>query len=300
MADPPSYQVAENWDRVVDDYDEFMRPFSRRVAQLVLDAADPLPGEDFLDLATGTGVMAEMAIRRPDLVVAVDFAPRMIDALRAKIEDLHGPERVDGLVACHVMDAHELSFPAGSFASVGVNLSLPYFRDPIAALRQARRVLWSRGRIVISVIAEAGLTTLIAPIFDAIWSAEPSYVPPTATGGAVLSSAEGLRHALETAGFSAIEIDAHLIEFPIADANRYWKRWALDAPPVADLFRSVDTGARNAAMPSFVNAIEARRTGPELSIPVEVLVAQARRTTTAYRTKLTGQRPHDRPQDYSD
>jgi len=277
MTSLPTHQVPEVWDRAQPAYDEFVRPFSERVGELVLDAADPVPGEHFLDLGAGTGAMAERAIRRPDLVVAVDFAPRMIETLSSRIEGVYGKEHIDWVLASHVMDAHTLSFDAEHFGSVGSNLSLPYFRDVPVVLGQIRRILWNRGRLAISTIADAGHKALLAPVFNAIWSVDPGYLPPEPTSAPSLFSEAELESLLQAAGFGEISFASHEVAFPIEDPARYWRQWALDTPSTAGIFGTIDAATREAAEGAFVAELMTRKAGGAISIPVEVLITKARR-----------------------
>ena len=60
------------------------------IHELVVERLDPQPGERWLDIATGTGAVAELAARRGAAVTGIDLAPALIEtaAERALEQDL--------------------------------------------------------------------------------------------------------------------------------------------------------------------------------------------------------------------
>ncbi|PKN58163.1 MAG: methyltransferase type 11 [Deltaproteobacteria bacterium HGW-Deltaproteobacteria-14] len=107
----------------------------------LLDHASPPAGPlRVLDLGTGPGVSAfALASALPDSVVTgVDLSARMIDRARAHHADTFPHLRdVDFLVA----DAAALPLASASFDLVTGHSFLYLLPDPVAALREARRVL---------------------------------------------------------------------------------------------------------------------------------------------------------------
>src|ERR1700730_16942748 len=101
----------------------------------VVELLDPQPGEHILDLGCGDGVLTEMIAAAGASVVAVDAAPDMIAAARAR-----------GLDA-RVVPGQSLAF-AREFDAVFSNAALHWMRPPEAVLAGVRRPLKPGGRFV--------------------------------------------------------------------------------------------------------------------------------------------------------
>ena len=125
--------LAPLYDRVAG-----FRPQRRRSIELLA----PRPGERILVDGCGTG--ADLAFLPPDVrVVATDLTPAMVERTRRRAQAL-GRE-----VDARVMDAQALQFPDASFDAVVLHLILAVVPDPVAAVREAARVLKPGGRAVV-------------------------------------------------------------------------------------------------------------------------------------------------------
>ncbi|WP_340540855.1 demethylmenaquinone methyltransferase [Nocardioides sp. GXZ039] len=112
----------------------------RRWRREVLAAVDPKPGERVLDLAAGTGTSSQPFAERGATVVPCDFSLGM---LRVGKESLPHLPFTAG-------DGTRLPFADDSFDAVTISFGLRNIVDPVAGLREMRRVTRPGGRLVVS------------------------------------------------------------------------------------------------------------------------------------------------------
>lgn len=101
------------------------------------------PGERVLVVGCGTGLDFPYLPRGVHLT-AGDLTPAMVRRARDRADAL----RLTG-ADIRVLDAHRLDVPDGSFDAVVLHLLLAVVPDPVAAIREARRVLAPGGRIAV-------------------------------------------------------------------------------------------------------------------------------------------------------
>lgn len=111
----------------------------RRWRREVLDALAPRPGERVLDLAAGTGTSSQPFVDAGATVVPCDFSLGMLQV---------GKRAKPGLPFT-AGDGTELPFRAATFDAVTISFGLRNIVDPLAGLRELRRVTKPGGRIVV-------------------------------------------------------------------------------------------------------------------------------------------------------
>ncbi|HEX9879930.1 MAG TPA: methyltransferase domain-containing protein [Candidatus Binatia bacterium] len=134
---------------------EHAREFDRRAAHSdtraeltlkLIEALELKGNETVLDVATGTGRFAQPVSKRlhSGKVVGLDQALAMLGVAREKSVNEAIPNYLQ-----LAGDAGMLPFRAGVFDRVFVAFSLHHFNDPVLAVREARRVLKTGGRLAV-------------------------------------------------------------------------------------------------------------------------------------------------------
>jgi demethylmenaquinone methyltransferase/2-methoxy-6-polyprenyl-1,4-benzoquinol methylase len=111
----------------------------RRWRKRVIDAVAPRPGERVLDLAAGTGTSSQPFADAGATVVPCDFSLGMLQV--GKAQKPHLPFTAG--------DGTRLPFADGTFDAVTISFGLRNIVDPLAGLRELRRVAKPGGRLVV-------------------------------------------------------------------------------------------------------------------------------------------------------
>jgi demethylmenaquinone methyltransferase/2-methoxy-6-polyprenyl-1,4-benzoquinol methylase len=98
----------------------------------------PADGGTVLDVATGTGLVAEQLVRAGHAVTGLDQSHEMLDAARS---------RFDGRFELVQASAESLPFDDGAFDHLTFTYLLRYVDDPAAVLRELARVVRPGGTI---------------------------------------------------------------------------------------------------------------------------------------------------------
>jgi demethylmenaquinone methyltransferase / 2-methoxy-6-polyprenyl-1,4-benzoquinol methylase len=108
-------------------------------------AVAPGPGQRILDVATGTGLVAERLARRGARVVGLDQSDEMLAAARRRFDPGRGWDRAP--VELVRGEAEQLPFADAEFDALTFTYLLRYVDDPGATLRELARVVRPGGRI---------------------------------------------------------------------------------------------------------------------------------------------------------
>lgn len=131
------------YHKIAKFYDLMFGPLLHPGRLLALERMGIAAGDRVLEVGVGTGINAAL-YPRDCQVTAIDFSPSMLEKAR---------ERVNRKGLTHVrlmeMDAADLKFPDGSFDIVYAPYLVNCVSDPLAVVREMRRVCRPGGRIVI-------------------------------------------------------------------------------------------------------------------------------------------------------
>jgi len=162
----------KGWDEAAADWAGQLGTLTADLADKLVRFAGVRPGDQVLDVATGSGVVALAARRRVGMagrVVGCDIAANLLDIARAQAG---GYSNVSFIEA----DAEELPshLPPSAFRVALSQLGLMYVPDKLAMLKGMHHTLVAGGVIAVAVWAEAsrcelaGTAAVVAP-----WAGPP-------------------------------------------------------------------------------------------------------------------------------
>ena len=254
-------------DEAAAGYDRAFGHVSARFVPFLLGAARLAPGMRVLDVATGTGLVAEAALAAvgpTGHVTAADLSPAMLEKARQRL-------RGHPNTAFAVEDGQALSFPDGGFDAVLCSLGLMFFPDPARGLAEFRRVLRPDGRAAVSVTG--------ARLYDGqIVLALGRHVPSLAEGAARMlsfSDPARLRSLFEGAGFRDVETATEVQRVALPSFGAYFEPYERGGGALGQAFAALSGEVRRSVRE------EVRRglgdTGGPIEVEVEIRFASGRR-----------------------
>jgi ubiquinone/menaquinone biosynthesis C-methylase UbiE len=190
-------QIADYFNRRIN-YDQ-EGEFHPIVAHHLIQCADIQPGQNILDIATGTGLVAIEAaqiVGNRGSVVGVDLSEGMLRRSHSKIA-------AAGLTNIELKqtDIETIEFPPNSFDRIFCCCGIPYIPNIPTNLRRWHNFLKPGGIIALTGIAETAsiVSTLLIKIAQSYGLEFPRWSEETATP-------EKCRNLLQTAGFEQIQV----------------------------------------------------------------------------------------------
>ena len=144
--------------RVYDEINPFV--WNEAMRTEAIDLFDPQDGDRILDVGCGTGFATEGLLERTGEIHGLDQS-------RHQLERAYGKFGKDGPVRFYRGDAERLPFADDAFDGVWSSGSIEYWPDPVAALREFRRVVKPGGTVLV-VGPDAPTSTVFEKAADAL------------------------------------------------------------------------------------------------------------------------------------
>jgi ubiquinone/menaquinone biosynthesis C-methylase UbiE len=212
----PGLHIAPGQAANVLAYDRWVGRWSRLFVPTVISAAEVAPGRRVLDVSTGTGEAAAMALPAvgpSGVVIGADIAPAMLVGARDRLRDaLFCPVAADG---------QALPFKSGIFDAVVCQLGLQFFSDPARGVGEFHRVLKPGCCAAACVIS----TPDRAPMFGVLADVLSQFVPEQRDLlrlSFALADAGRLETMFVSAGFREVRVERVQREDAIGSVDEYW------------------------------------------------------------------------------
>jgi SAM-dependent methyltransferase len=196
--------------------------------EVVLDRIAPSGGERWLDLACGTGAVAERAARAGANVTGVDLAPALIDTARERAAE-QGLEIDYRVGDCERLDGLE----DGSFDVVSSTCGVMFAPDHEATAKQLGRVTSSGGRLIlVNWEPEGGLGKMFAMM--------KPFQPPPPEGAGVPFDWGRPEHVQELLGDDfELDFEHGISTYRPASGEEYWQVFSTSYGPTKSLADSL-------------------------------------------------------------
>jgi SAM-dependent methyltransferase len=220
--------------------------------RLVIERLKPQSGQRLLDLACGTGAVAELAATTGAEVVGVDIAPALIDQAKAR-----AAER--GLsIDYRVGDAEALDLEDGSFDLIASTCGVMFAPDHQAVARELARVTKQGGRVaLVCWTPESGL----AQMFQVMRPFQPT--PPPGVGNQFDWGREDYVRDLLGDDFQ-LEFEHGDSVLEAKSGEAVWQLFSTEYGPTKTLADSLDDERREELRRNFVELHEGSRVDGEI------------------------------------
>jgi SAM-dependent methyltransferase len=159
--------TTETW-AAGDAYERYVGRWSRLVARDFLEWLDLPPDLEWLDVGCGTGALAATIAERcaPAVVLGIDSSDGFLALARARLDDPRARFEVG--------DAGALPLPDAAVDVAVSGLVLNFVAEPVAMIREMRRVVRPGGTVAVYVWDYAGGMQLMRHFWDAAAALDPA------------------------------------------------------------------------------------------------------------------------------
>jgi SAM-dependent methyltransferase len=244
---------------ILDQFTRQAVPFSTAPAirneealQRIVQMAKAGPEDTALDVACGPGLLACAFARVVRHATGIDLTPAMLERAREV-------QRQEGLanLTWQQGDVLPLPYPNGSFSIVSARFAVHHFLNPLAVLKEMRRVCSTGGRVV---VADSAPIATKAEAFNAVERLrDPSHVRALPL--------EELRGLFRETGLPEPRVEMHRLEGELEELL------ARSFPNHGDADRIRGIFAESIATDSLDMATERRDGKTYYSFPLAILVA---------------------------
>jgi ubiquinone/menaquinone biosynthesis C-methylase UbiE len=233
------------------------------IHEAVIDALAPAPGTRFLDLACGTGAIAERAAAAGAEVTGIDLAPALVATARERAAEL-------GLdIRYAVGDCERLALPDAGYDAVASTCGVMFAPDQEAAARELARVTRPGGALALAGWSPVGG---VARMFGVLAPFQPA--PPPADP---FDWGDEARVRELLGAWFDLECEPRISTLRIPSGEAYWELFSSSFGPVRTLADSLGP-RREDLHRAWVDFFEREyRAGDEIAHTREYLLVAGRR-----------------------
>jgi SAM-dependent methyltransferase len=220
----------------------------------------PAPGQRWLDVACGTGALAERAAKAGADVTGLDLAPALIETAKERAA-------AQGLaIDYQVGDCERLPFGDGEFDVVGSTCGIMFAPDHRATAAELARVTRSGGRLG---LANWRPDSTMARLFGVM----RPFMPPPPEGAGVPFRWGSEEHVQELLGDAfELEFDEGVSPIEAESEEAFWELWSGSYGPTRVLAESLDEDRRGQLRQGFMDLAAEHRANGIVHMPRRYLL----------------------------
>lgn len=234
-------------------------------ADRLIESSDVREGDQVLDVACGTGIVARRAASRVSesgSVVGLDSNEGMLVVAEETAADLHRS------IEWRQADATNLPFSDGRFDIVYCQQALQFFDDPAVAVQEMRRVIAPGGRVALSVWRPLDYQPGYVVLADAL----EQHISDEA--GTMMRSpfpewdGKDLRTFVQNAGFDDVSVTIEIGSVRYPSVTEFVRREAASSP-LAEPIAAIEREIRDELVREVEDALDAYRDDEGIVSPME-------------------------------
>jgi SAM-dependent methyltransferase len=249
-------------------YERWVGRWSRMFVPMVVAAAQVVPGDRILDVSTGTGeaaLVALQAIGSSGIVVGVDIAAAMLTGARKRLNDAaFWPVAADG---------QALPFEDASFDAVVCQLGLQFFPDPARGLSEFRRVLRPGANVGVCVISTPDKAPMWGILAEELGRRLPAQRPVLNLSFA-LADPSRLHALFVSAGFQHIVIERVERHDSVESFDDYWEPIEGGVGSIPQMYLTLSEADRRAVREEVKRRLSRFEVDGKLVMSVEMLIGR--------------------------
>ena len=268
--DPDPFWVFEHtaWERSAQPYHNFWTRLTSQAIERLLSAVQRGDATRILDVATGTGDLAQAAVRKGMRVVGIDFSTAMLTQARKQYLDVDFCEG----------DAEALPFADSTFDAVVINFGLLHFGNPEQALGEAYRVLRPDGRIGFTVWATPETAIGFQIMLQAIEThGDPNVPLPEGPPFFRFSDPVESERTLQTIGFAKPSVTEIQQTWRLSLADNLFVAFYEGTARTGGLLRAQSSEALDSIRAAVIKTTSAYEQGGTVEIPMPAILTSAQK-----------------------
>jgi ubiquinone/menaquinone biosynthesis C-methylase UbiE len=256
-------------DALAVSYHDFFTAVTTLAIDPLLRAVRLCPGMNVLDVATGPGQLASVAMTRGAQVIGVDISPGMIDLAR----------RLHPGIEFREADVEHLPFSDRAFDAVVCSFALGHFPQPRASVAECVRVLKSGGYVAFAWWddpARQRIQGLFRETIAEVGLVAPPDIPRGHDMLRFSNTAEFLQ-LLRGSGLAEIVVEEHTTTFTVSDSEALWRGGLGSFLLTGAAIRHQDQATQDAVRAVFERLASVYKTSNGLSLPVAFKIGAGRK-----------------------
>ena len=217
-----------------DAYDRFMGRYSTLLSPQMAELAGVAPGQRVLDVGCGPGALTAVLVDRvgADNVTAVDPSEPFVEAARRRFPD----------VDIRRAPAEDLPFDDDTFDASIAQLVVHFMEDPVAGLREMRRVTKPGGIVAACVWDHAGGRGPLSVFWEAARQLDPAAADESRLAGA---RRDHLGELFEAAGIGDVEQSEVVAALRHPSFEEWWEPYNGGVGPAGTYVAGLDAERRD-------------------------------------------------------